>query len=159
MPTSALPLSSSRRSDNLIWGASWALSHGDAGGLAQVVADLAQGFTGELEKELREELLELSLQCHVDYDGAAARWPRVCARAQAVLGSAQPREPAASAAGSSESLASSLPAAEPLSEAELVRPTILPVPVSSSAQPSSERVTQPITPRGRRRFSLSLRRG
>jgi len=76
-------------SAQLFLGASWALSHGDAGGLAQVVADLARGFTGELQRELRKELLELSAQCHEDYAAAAERWPVVSARAQAVLLPAQ----------------------------------------------------------------------
>ena len=76
-------------SAQLFLGASWALSHGDAGGLAQVVADLARGFTGELQRELRKELLELSTQCHEDYAAAAERWPVVSARAQAVLLPAQ----------------------------------------------------------------------
>lgn len=69
------------QSQQLFLGATWALAHGDAGGLAHVVAELAEGCSGAL----RDELLELSRQCHVDYDAAAERWPGVCARAHAVL--------------------------------------------------------------------------
>jgi hypothetical protein len=70
-----------QHSQQLFFGASWALAHGDAGGLAQVVGDLAQRFTGELH----DELLELSRQCHSDYDAATDRWPALCARARSAL--------------------------------------------------------------------------
>lgn len=88
MPTAALL---PQHSQQLFFGASWALAHGDAGGLAQVVEELAQRFTGEL----RDELLALSQQCHSDYDLAAERWPALCARAHAVLVSAPAPSPAA----------------------------------------------------------------
>lgn len=82
MPTS----SSTSHRQQLFLGASWALAHGDAGGFAHVVAELAADCTGSLQ----EELLELSRQCHVDYDTAVERWPGVCERAHAVLSRPQP---------------------------------------------------------------------
>lgn len=72
---------SASQSEQLFLGATWALAHGDAGGFAQVVAELADRCSGTL----REELIELSRQCHVDYEAACERWPGVCERAHAVL--------------------------------------------------------------------------
>lgn len=147
MPTSS---SSPRSTERLFFGASWALSNGDAGGLAQVVTDLADGFTGEQQKELRQELLELATQCHVDYDGAVERWPALCARAHAVLDSAQP----VIAKGTTEMVAQrAAPAQHPAErqDAPFPRPTIVPVMPPPRPTPTSEQTTQPITPPGRRR--------
>lgn len=151
MPTSSSP---PRSTERLFFGASWALSNGDAGGLAQVVTDLAEGCTGEQQEELRQELLALATQCHVDYDGAVERWPALCARAHAVLDSAQ----LAIAKGTAEMIAQrGAPAQQPAQQsaqhhdAQFPRPTIIPVVPPARPTPSSEQATQPITPPGRRR--------
>lgn len=147
MPTSSSP---PRSSERLFFGASWALSNGDAGGLAQVVTDLAEGCTGEQQEELRQELLALATQCHVDYDGAVERWPALCARAHAVLDSAQ----LAIAKGTAEMIAQrGAPAQQSAQhhDAPFPRPTIIPVVPPARPTPSSEQATQPITPPGRRR--------
>lgn len=155
MPTSSSP---PRSSERLFFGASWALSNGDAGGLAQVVTDLAESCTGEQQEELRQELLALATQCHVDYDGAVERWPALCARAHAVLDSAQ----LAIAKGTAEMIAqrgapaqqsAQQPAQQPAQhhDAPFPRPTIIPVMPQARPTPSSEQATQPITPPGRRR--------
>lgn len=136
MPSPSSPVPSA----HLFLGASWALSHGDAGGLAQVVADLAQGFTGELQRELRKELLELSSQCHVDYDSAAERWPVVCARAQAVLQPAHPKV-------MSQTESSSEPTETPI-DAVLPQPAKTEPKVEHPTRPRRRIVVAPPPPRG-----------
>lgn len=98
MPNRSAALSSDPLFQASGLGSSWSPSHdavedvaaGLAGGLAQIVANLARGFTGELQRELRKELLELSTDCHEDYDSTSESWTVVCARAQPVLAPAHP---------------------------------------------------------------------
>jgi hypothetical protein len=62
--------SSGLSSEALFVGAEWAIAHGDAGGLSQVLADLAC----LMGPPLRADLLALAALCHNRYEVAAESW-------------------------------------------------------------------------------------